>query len=290
MTASGRVVVGVDDSEVALDALRFAAREAQLRDVGLLVVHASGPATDDAASDPAPVASMLAVASAVAPDVRTEFQAVTGDAAAVLADLSQDAAVVVVGTHRTGRLRGFVLGSVSQHVAAHARGPVVTVGHAAQAPNGPVIVGAAHTGGGLAALRFAATEARRRGVPLRVVRAVTAESWAAGGHGYGLTGGMNGLDILESAARVELEHVLRIARQEFPDVAVSGAISSAYPFSALEAASRDASLMVVGTRRDEDAALPHLGPVAAWLLHQSQCPLAVVPFLAHVDDGLLARS
>jgi len=279
MDSMGRVIVGVDGSEVAIEALRFAAREAQVRERALLIVHADEVATAGrrSAADRAVDRSAAEVVAAVAPEVSVDFLHTAGNPAAVLTDLSGGAELIVVGTHRTGRLRGFVLGSTSQHVAAHARCPVITVGDAPPAPHGPIMVGAARSEGGLAALRFACREAQYRHAAVCIVRAVTAENWTALGYGYGLA---SGIDILESAARVELDHVLKVARREFPDVPVSASLSNAYPFSALETASRDASLMVVGSHRGEDALLPHLGPVAAWLLHQSQCPLAVVPFLS----------
>lgn len=50
-----------------------------------------------------------------------------GPPAKVLADASQDACVVVVGSRGRGEFAGMLLGSVSQFVTTHARCPVVVV-------------------------------------------------------------------------------------------------------------------------------------------------------------------
>jgi nucleotide-binding universal stress UspA family protein len=50
-----------------------------------------------------------------------------GNAAKLLIDLSKDADLLVVGTRGFGGFVGLLMGSVSQHVAAHASCPVVVV-------------------------------------------------------------------------------------------------------------------------------------------------------------------
>jgi nucleotide-binding universal stress UspA family protein len=51
----------------------------------------------------------------------------TGLPAAELIEASQDAELVVVGSHGAGRLRRLMLGSVSAQVSQHARCPVVVI-------------------------------------------------------------------------------------------------------------------------------------------------------------------
>jgi nucleotide-binding universal stress UspA family protein len=60
-------------------------------------------------------------------DVKVKTQVVSGNAAKVLIDSSQDADLLVVGSRGHGGFAGMLLGSVSQHVAAHASCPVVVV-------------------------------------------------------------------------------------------------------------------------------------------------------------------
>ena len=59
--------------------------------------------------------------------VKVKTQVASGNAAKILIDLSQDADFLVVGSRGHGGFAGLLLGSVSQHVAAHASCPVVVV-------------------------------------------------------------------------------------------------------------------------------------------------------------------
>jgi nucleotide-binding universal stress UspA family protein len=135
-----RVVVGVDGSPGAQQALRWALDEAIARPATLEVVHAWQPPLMGgypitALSDPA--AYQLAAAeelraaltsvgeAASAPGV--EQSLVQGSAAAALIDASARADLVVVGAHGRGALHGAILGSVSQQVAVHATSAVVVV-------------------------------------------------------------------------------------------------------------------------------------------------------------------
>ena len=137
----GQVVVGTDGSEASHVALRWAAREAALRSVGLLVLHAwSAPTIDPvafASTVPAieafaegaqeVVAVQIEAARAEAPGVRVEGQDVCGGAASMLIEASPGAGLVVVGGRGRGGFTGMVLGSVSHQVAHHAECPVAII-------------------------------------------------------------------------------------------------------------------------------------------------------------------
>jgi nucleotide-binding universal stress UspA family protein len=281
MTGFAVIVVGIDGSEVANSALEFAAHEASRRGSRLVIAHAGDiPSWGEREGEVRPFADILgeeaiATVAALHPHVACEFVLRDADAADLLVSLSRGADLLVVGTHRMGRLRGFVLGSVSQRVAAHAMCPVVTVSGPAGVGTDPIVLGASASPGGLAALRFACEEGRLRGVPVRAIRSAITEDWAIAGPGYSVAVSP---DLLHDAARAELNAVLTAARDAYPDVAISGEVSDRDPFSALVQAAQRASLVVIGSRRRQDSVLPHLGPVAAWLLHQAQRPLAVVGY------------
>ena len=143
--AHGLVVVGVDTSEGAKAALRFAVEEARLRQAKLRVIHAwefdsylglSGvqgflPAGADLSELRQAAESALdAVLDEVAPDpdgVVVERLVVEGAPAAVLVEESRNADLLVVGSRGLGGFAGLLLGSVSQQSSHHAACPVVIV-------------------------------------------------------------------------------------------------------------------------------------------------------------------
>lgn len=277
---SAPVVVGIDGSEVAEHALRFAAREADLRGRRLVVAHAGDLPNYDT-GEPAPPAvrqfgdilrrEAVATVAARHPHVDCETVVRDGDPGDLLLELGAEAALLVVGTHRFGRLAGFVLGSVSQRVAAQANCPVVAVSGPCEQRSGPVLLGASTTPGGREAMRFAGAEARSRSTNLHVVRAVSAEDWAV------LTTELTATPAdLREVAESQLDAVLAAAALEFPDVPITSELSMADPFVALLKYAEDAQLTVVGARRPDESRLSRLGPVATWLLHHATGALAVV--------------
>ena len=144
---SGRVVVGVDGSETARKAVRWAAREAKLRGMKLELVSASGvPISSYAYGYPLPavseemmksvteraeghLAEALDEARAEAREVQIETIAVEGQPAKALVEVAKGADLLVVGSRGLGGFRELLLGSVSQQCAQHATCPVVIVRH-----------------------------------------------------------------------------------------------------------------------------------------------------------------
>jgi nucleotide-binding universal stress UspA family protein len=144
--AVGRVVVGVDDSEQAAAALRWALTEGALRQCPVEVVHSWSPPlsalpfgatlvipVDESAIDSAARASVddlvdnaLAEMDARPPEVQRTV--LPGAAATTLVELSEDADLLVVGSHgRTGLSRLMHVGSVAMACVNHAACPVVVV-------------------------------------------------------------------------------------------------------------------------------------------------------------------
>ncbi len=148
---SRRLVVGVDGSETANVAVRWAAEEAKLRGATLELVAAwEIPMTDvgfgygfAGLSDEMlkglvkNAEEMLETAAEEAreeaPGVEIETRAVQGQAADVLVSASGEADLLVVGSRGMGGFRELLLGSVSQQCAHHAICPVVVVRHVDQA-------------------------------------------------------------------------------------------------------------------------------------------------------------
>ena len=137
-----RVVVGIDGSESSKSALRWAADETVAHDAELTVASVWTPlpiaATPydsggwGAGIDPQELAA--AILQDTVEEVLSEHSGLAlrrevsgGNAARVLIDLSDGADVLVVGSRGRGGFVGMLLGSVSQHVAAHADCTVVVV-------------------------------------------------------------------------------------------------------------------------------------------------------------------
>jgi nucleotide-binding universal stress UspA family protein len=139
MRSSGHIVVGVDDSDESRSALRWAGLLAGWTGTGLDVVNACpvpavgygwggapldwDPATDRAERLRALVDEVLGERAPATVDL-----AVHQDSPArLLVELSRTAAVVVVGSRGLGGFSGLLLGSISAKVAEHGMCPVLVV-------------------------------------------------------------------------------------------------------------------------------------------------------------------
>jgi nucleotide-binding universal stress UspA family protein len=137
-----RIVVGFDGSPAAEAALAFALDEAKLRNLPLRIVCAwEIPPLDAAGSAFAPTFEASDIADQHAEDVlklaasrvdanpgiRVEAVSIQGHPATVLADQSEDAALLVVGSRGLGAVKSLVLGSVSQAVMHRCACPLLIV-------------------------------------------------------------------------------------------------------------------------------------------------------------------
>jgi nucleotide-binding universal stress UspA family protein len=136
-----RIVVGIDGSDASLDALRWAAREAELRGADLLVIHAWHVPVGNPYVPGIPDVTSLAEGSkqllehslaevfgAKLPDgVSAELR--QGPASIVLIEAAKQADLLIVGSRGHGGLVGAILGSVSTAVVHHAPCPVLVVRH-----------------------------------------------------------------------------------------------------------------------------------------------------------------
>jgi nucleotide-binding universal stress UspA family protein len=132
----GKIVVGVDGSDHALAALRWAVEQARLRNAEVLALatwefpYALNPVTmfttePDPFTADAKAGLERAIAAVEPGEVTIEAEVVEGSAAMRLVEASLEADLVVVGSRGRGGFTGLLLGSVSQHLVAHARCPVL---------------------------------------------------------------------------------------------------------------------------------------------------------------------
>jgi nucleotide-binding universal stress UspA family protein len=143
MEQGQRIIVGVDGSAGSRTALEGAGDEAVRHGSELVVLTAWLPTppplagtsstlpthgvTD--AGETAKELLMEAIQEVLGehPPVLVHPQVKEGNAAKLLIDLSEEADLLVVGSSGHGGFAGMLLGSVSQHVAAHAKCTVVVV-------------------------------------------------------------------------------------------------------------------------------------------------------------------
>jgi nucleotide-binding universal stress UspA family protein len=132
------IIVAVDGSPSSEQALRWAVRQAdatggQVHAVlawHLPDIYGWGAVVDDVDwAEHARLVLDTALAEALEPAVAAQVHrhVIEGHAAQVLLDAAADADLLVVGSRGHGGFAGMLLGSVSQHLAAHARCPVVVV-------------------------------------------------------------------------------------------------------------------------------------------------------------------
>jgi nucleotide-binding universal stress UspA family protein len=138
-----------------------------------------------------------------------------------------------------------------------------------------IVVGVDHSPGAKAALIFAEKEARLRGATLRAVHA-----WQYGYIGYtGLEGAMPALgsDIkeLHAAAEAALEASVREALPD-SDVEIERRTIQGVPAGVLVDESRDADLLVVGSRGHGGFVGLLLGSVSQQCAHHAECPVVIV--------------
>ncbi|NUW39496.1 universal stress protein [Nonomuraea rhodomycinica] len=263
------IVVGVDSSRAALEAAAWAAREAGLRDVPLLVAHAMPRWAYEGGTDRyAEVAAWMrdggrAVLAAAEERVRLERPGISvtttflpDDPRTALIDAAKDADLLVVGSHGIGGFRGMLVGSVAYGVAGHAACDVVVVREAPPSSCPEIVAGVDGSPASGRVLEFALTEARLRGARLRVVTVIP-----------------EGFPPAETDEPHPADATLA---ERHPDVPVIEEIAHGHPVEVLRQAADGADLLVVGSHGHRAFAGMLLGSVSHELLHHAPCPLAVV--------------
>lgn len=281
------IVVGVDGSESALHATRWAAREAVRRDAVLRLVHVRQlplllPAEDLYAKELADqgrdwLAAARAAAQAVAPGIDVVTDVRTGQAAEELAEETEYADLVVVGSRGLGGFRSLLLGSVANALAVHGHCPVVVLrARAVGAPppsEGPVVVGVDGGGTATTALEFAVAAAAARAVAVVVVHTWTYEGLLA-------AGGRVPVDIdwdgIAAARRRSFDEQLTAVRERYPDIEVRGVLVRGRPVDGILEQAEHAQLVVVGAHGRHGLVAGAIGSTTYAVLHHATCPVAVV--------------
>ncbi|MEU7616830.1 universal stress protein [Micromonospora rifamycinica] len=283
---SDEILVGYDGSADAGVALDWALAEAQRsgRPVRLAYVFewltvagwvgpgvAPGVWPDDAARRQVEELVRQAASDATAawPGVTVHSGVFDGPPALVLEERSAEAGLLVLGSRGHGGFTGLLAGSTAVSVAAHAHCPVVVVREAQAKVTGPVVVGYDGSEQARTALGFAVERAAQRETALRVLRAFEPpdDRWRPADPDA---------EARLAADRAEIEQALAGWRETFPEVPVTVEIAPARPAAALVEASREAQLVVVGSRGRGGLRGMLLGSVGQQLIQHAHCPVAVV--------------
>jgi nucleotide-binding universal stress UspA family protein len=138
----------------------------------------------------------------------------------------------------------------------------------------PVVVGVDGSESAYRAVEWAAAEAARREVALRLVRAF---SWTTSDHPTGRSGQVARYrDQLLDVARHQVARAARIAEDTRPEVETTPQVEIGAPIEVLGSEARRAQLLVLGDRGLGGAAGLVLGSVAVALAASGACPVVIV--------------
>lgn len=277
-----RIVVGVDGSDGAGEALRWAVEEGRLRGCPVVAVMAWGyldqhHAVAGADFDPdygepqAREALAAAVTAAVGGDADVQQVVVCDLAPGALIQTAEEGDLLVVGARGLGGFKGLLVGSVSQRVLAEATTPVAVIRPHAPQGTGPVVVGVDASATARRALDWAIDEARARGAVLRVVHAWTAPFVG----GYPFSGATFDQRLVEDGARELLDDV--VAGADVSGLKVEKVLAYGTGGSALLEEGRGASVVVVGSRGLGGFTRWLLGSVSHQIVHHAPGTVVVVP-------------
>jgi nucleotide-binding universal stress UspA family protein len=135
----------------------------------------------------------------------------------------------------------------------------------------PVVVGVDGSASAYRAVEWAAAEAHRRGVGLRLVRAF---SWTTADHPTGWVARYR--DEMLDVSRRQVARAVRVAADTRSDVEAEFHVEIGAPIEVLSAEARRAQLLVLGDRGLGEVAGLVLGSVAVSLAARGACPVVVV--------------
>jgi len=271
------VVIGFDASPDAARALDWAVAHARRTRRPLRVVAARGDLFALSSASDAWTRELaeqwLAAARKRLADVGfddAELVVRDGLPASVLVDESRTASCVVIGREFRGAVLEGLLGSVGHHLTRHAVCPVVVAQEPAT-PGAKVVVGVDGSEPSIAALEFA-LEVAARAADVEVVYCPEHEKW------------FDGWDEVEPAPELRAavcarragvrERVLALGAAHGPGLVLNEVGQK--PARALVEASREAALVVVGSRGCGGVAGALLGSVSADVVRHAYCSVAVV--------------
>jgi nucleotide-binding universal stress UspA family protein len=286
---SDSIIVGVDESALAGQAVRWAAEQAVLEGRPVRLVRAVMPVpmgrSDHAAVvQPGTFTSLRLHSEALlrqaheqvhrlAPGVEVDEQLEVAAARDLLLDVAEDAHLIVLGSRGRGPVLTHLFGSVGVGVVRRARCPVVVhrPGHPGRVRDG-VVVAVDATEDAVPVLEFAFRQASLRRLPLRVVHYVMDPRSA-------LVGVPTVGDLSQQLQQSELvlSEAMAGLGERYPDVRTTVSTTPGLAAHDIVTAASRADLVVVGTHQRPAADRLLVGSVSTAVLEHASCPVAVVP-------------
>lgn len=296
------IAVGVDGSPSSLVAVEWAARDAEMRNVELKLVHVVAAVvvagegwseipvpTDYARLQEDRAREIIAQAHKVAREASSPTReshltssVLHGSIVPALVALSQHVDMVVVGCRGQGAVAQALLGSVSSGLVYHAHCPVAVIHDedplTARSPQAPVVVGVDGSPTSELATEIAFDEASRRGVDL-----VALHAWSD----------MGPLDFasvnwapiewrnIEDQEKEVLAERLCGFQERYPDVVVHKVVVCDQPAARLLEQAQKAQLVVVGSHGRGGFPGMLLGSVSTAVVNTARIPVIIARMLHH---------
>lgn len=270
------IVVGIDGSDAAINAAKWAVSEAVSRDVPLRLVYAipqpqpDAPAGDDRLDieyGETALRTACAALHASGEPVKIETDLVHGSPKSVLVDESRDAAMICIGSVGIGQIARKVLGSTAESVAQNAHCPVAVIRSSHETPksaSGSVAIAVDDSPTNDAVLEHGFREAELRGAP---ILAMGVWRWGFGEIPFG-----------------QLDHRLGSWVSQYPDVHVFPAAARHGAAEFLSGTQEPIQLAVVSSA-DAGEVARMVGPISPLFGH-SGCSVLVV---RKVNEGAMRR-
>lgn len=282
-------VVGVDGSEDARHAAEWAVDQAAGRDVRIVVlatwttpVAATGMVSGGLVlPDWSELESELQHSTAVLATelsrngVVVEARTAQGPAAHILIEASREADLLVVGARGVGRVKGLILGSVSQRCVSHSVVPTAVI--AMEAPLGParrIVVGYDASTNAQSAARWALGFAGLDAT-VTILDALALAPWLAP-------------DLVRERFPAEVDAAEAEFRCQMGELDPLNRALHSFVIAdarlALLEASQSADLMVLGARGRGRIGAMLLGSTTTWMLHGATRATIVVPSHSDTDS------
>jgi nucleotide-binding universal stress UspA family protein len=261
-----RIVVGIDGSDAAINAAKWAVAEATSCDIPLRLIHATPKLPVDAPPDAdsldieygeTALRAASAALHALGEQVKVETDLVHGSPASALISESRSAAMICIGSVGIGQIARKVIGSTADAVARKAHGPVAVIRtnrEAGELHSGSIAVVVDDSPGNDAILEHGFREARLRKAP---ILAMGVFRWGFGEIPYR-----------------QLDHRLGRWVTQYPEVHVRPAAARHGAAEFLTSTQEPVQLAVVGSS-DADKVARMVGPLTPHFGHMG-CSVLVV--------------